>query len=182
MLIVALVLCLAGPVALRLGWQRAPLPVGLGWGALGLAAVLLARGEGAWGLALGATCAMACATLILAQAGLVTPGPRRVVAERPGLRVPSPSFDPVDLARRIGVFLIVAVLDLAASLLAAWGVQRALFRSGMDEADAIAIGLFALPLLWAALASWQMMLSRLAPMALAAAGVGSVGGVMWLVS
>ncbi|HZF45985.1 MAG TPA: hypothetical protein VEZ26_06595 [Sphingomonadaceae bacterium] len=174
------VLSLAGPLALRVGWQRSRALVVLGWGLLAGAAILLTLGEGAWGLTAGATVAMGAALVLLVQAAIVTPAPARLAPERIAAPVPSGPLNKRDLARRVAVFLIVAVLDLGAGLLLAWSFGSALFRSGMAEADAMAISLFALPVLWTAMASWQLTLTRLWPMVMIALWVGLLGGLIWL--
>lgn len=183
----ALALWAAGPVVLRYGWQRNRPVVAGAWAILALAAVLLVRGEGAWGLAAGATCAMASAMVMLGMAAAVTPGAivrtPRAAAERGGA---PPGDLPLggDLARRLTIFLVVVVLDLAASALLAWSVQRGLFRSGTGAADATALALFLLPLLWVAMASWQMMLDRTAAitagMMAAPISAALLGGLLWL--
>ncbi|OJW71263.1 MAG: hypothetical protein BGO57_02540 [Sphingomonadales bacterium 63-6] len=180
LLSLGLALSLAGPLALRAGWQRNRAFVALGWSLLVGAAILLTLGEGAWGLAAGASVAMGMALILLAQAAIATPAPARLTPERIAAPVPSGPVDKRDLARRCAVFLIVAVLDLAAGLLLAWSFGSALFRFGMAEADAMAISLFALPVLWTAMASWQLTLTRLWPMVMIALWVALLGGLIWL--
>ena len=180
-LFIALALCVAGPIALRLGWQRAMWTVASGWAMLAWAAVMLVRGEGAWGLALGASCAMACALFIVAQAGVVTPGPVRPIKDRPGRQLSPPSFDFRDFVRRVGVFLIVVVLDLVASVMLAWAFQRGLLHLGVLEANAVSTGIFVLPIVWIALASWQMTMVKPLSMIVAAFGTGLTGVITWLV-
>lgn len=89
-------------------------------------------------------------------------------------------FDPSDIVRQIAVFLIVAVLDLAVSLMFAWAFQRALLRLGVLEANALSTGIFVLPIIWIALASWQMTMSRSVAMIGAAMGCGLLGVTIWL--
>lgn len=171
---------LAGPVALRLGWRHHRAPVALGWAALALAAVLLARDSGAWGLAVGSTVAMLSALALLAQAALATPSPRRATAGRIAMPLPAESIDWPDVRRRAGVFLVVIVLDLVATLFLAWSAQRALFRSGANAADATALALLLLPVLWLGLASWQMTRNHLGTMLPLPVALIVVGGVTWL--
>lgn len=123
---------------------------------------------------------MAGALIILAQSGAVTPGPLQPATERPGRIMAPPPFDPGDIARRLGGFLIVAVLDLAASLMFAWAFRRALLRLGVLEANALSTGIFVPPIIWIALASWQMTMSRSVAMIGAAMGSGFLGATIWL--
>lgn len=185
----ALALCAAGPALLRYGWQRNRPAVVAAWAGLALAAALLLRGEGARGLAAGATCAMVSAMVMLAVAAAVTPGvaapPRRAGSARVAVSGSSSDLSSRgDLARRLGIFLVVVLLDLAASALLAWSVQRGLFHAGTGAADATAFALFLLPLLWLAMASWQMMLDRstamMGAMMAAPMSVALLGGLLWL--
>jgi hypothetical protein len=179
-LLLALALCFAGPLALRLGWQTTWVAVASGWAMLALATALLVQGEGAWGLALGTSCTISSALLILAQVGMTTPAPLRPVADRAArLRSPTP-LDPRDVGRRIAVFVIVAVLDLGASVLLAWSLQRALLRLGVLEADAVSAAIFILPVVWIMLASLQMTMNRPLPMLLSVACTGMLGVTTWL--
>lgn len=178
-------LCAAGPLLLRWGWQRQRLAVAGGWALLALAALMLTKAQGAWGLTVGATVAMATALLILAFAAVQSPAPLRTAPARtirqraaePQIRA---RFDGADLARRSGVFLIVVVVDLVASLWLAWVVQRALVRGGGDEANALAVALFGLPVAWLIVASWQMTMTRLGSMLMLALAMGVAGGIVWL--
>lgn len=180
LLTLGLFLSLVGPVALRFGWQRSRAMVALGWLALGGAAALLVRDAGAWGLASGSTAAMASAVALLIQAALATAPPRRLASERaPGALPPEP-IDWADVRRRAGIFLVVVVLDLAASLLLAWTAQRALFRTGTNAADATAFALFLLPMLWLTLVAWQMTRCRLWAMLPAPMTLLLLGGIAWL--
>jgi hypothetical protein len=176
----ALLLCASGPWLLRYGWQYKRSPVILAWVAMASAAITLTAGEGAWGLAAGTTAAMASASLVLAHAALVTPPPGRPPRGRIPLPLPPVPANWPDVVRRLSVFGIVAVLDLAASLWLAWTVQRALFRQGINEADTTALALFLFPLLWLTAASWQMTRTRPATMALAPCAALILGSVLWL--
>lgn len=174
------VLSAGGPVLLRMGWNGPRPAVALGWAALGFALVLTLTAGGAWGLAVGATLASLVALGLLAVAALRSPAPARARAPREPAprRAPRPSLP--DIARRTGVFLIVALADLVASLAFGWGAQRLAWLSGMAEADALIVGLFALPLCWALLASWQLTRIRITDMLMAALGVAIAGGLPWL--
>lgn len=176
----SLALCAAGPWLLRHGWQRSSAPVIAGWVALAGASLVLSSLHGAWGLATGATVAIASAASLLIHAALATPGPGREIPERIAAPLPPAGIDRHDLARRLSVFTVVVVLDLGASLWLGWSVQRACFRLGMGEANTTALALFLFPLLWLAAASWQMTCARLAAM-IAPPLFGLVaGGVLWL--
>lgn len=176
----ALALCAAGPLLLRYGWQRSRAVVAIAWTAMAVATALLAAGEGAWGLTAGATVSMTMALAVIAQAAAATPAPQRTPRERAPAPLPVGPVDWPDIARRCGVFLVVVGLDLAAGLWLAWVVQRAMFRAGSHEADATATALFLLPLLWIAMASWQMTCRTLSAMIPAPVAVALVGGIAWL--
>ncbi|WP_067733057.1 hypothetical protein [Novosphingobium naphthalenivorans] len=176
----ALALCAAGPLLLRYGWQRQRLAVIAAWAAMALAAMILGRGEGAWGLAAGATVAMASAALVLGHAAMTTPAPQRTTPARVPAPLPLPPIAGRDMARRLGVFIIVVLLDLAAALGLAWALQRALFHAGGREADTTALALFAFPLFWFAAAALQMTCKRLAAMMWAPLAALSLGAILWL--
>ncbi len=177
----ALVLAAGGPFLLRRGWQGARAFVVAGWSALGLAAVLALCAHGAWGLATGTTLACACAVTLLALEGLRTPAPAG--SRRPERTPPTAPRAPIrvsDLARRAGVFALVAGVDLAASLAFGWGLQRLARLAGIGAADSLMIALLALPLSWTLLASWQLTRTRLADMLTPALAVGLAGALPWL--
>ncbi|MCJ2179392.1 hypothetical protein [Novosphingobium album (ex Hu et al. 2023)] len=152
----------------------------MAWVAMASAAITLMSGEGAWGLAAGTTATMASASLVLAHAALTTPPPGCTTRDRVALPLPPVPVSWPDACRRLGVFGIVVVLDLAASLWLAWTVQRALFRAGISEANTTALALFLCPLLWLAAASWQMICTRLAAMAMAPLAALILGSIVWL--
>jgi hypothetical protein len=110
-----------------------------------------------------------------------TRAPRRASEERIVPPQPPLPFDGADLARRLLIFLIVVPLDLAATALLAWAAQRTAYRGRWADADATALALFLLPLLWMMIAGWQMTARpRLAAMAAAPLGCAALGGLLWL--
>lgn len=180
MLVPGLALAAGGPVLLRRGWNRSLAFVVAGWAAFALAGLLVLRADGAWGLAVGCTIASCVALGLLALAALRSPAARSARAAREALPQAPARFDGTDLARRIAIFLVVGILDLISALILAWACQRLAFVGGIAEANALIIGLFALPLAWAALASWQMTRSRIRDMLAAALATALTGGLAWL--
>lgn len=169
-----------GPALLRAGWNGPRPAVVLGWASLLLAIVLTLNAGGAWGLAMGATIASAIALLILGYAALGTPAPANRRAVRlPPLRQPD-RLRLGDLGRRCGIFFVVALLDLCAALACAWGCERLAHLAGANDANSLMTGLFALPLAWLLLASWQMTRAHILPMVLAAMITAIPGGLAWL--
>lgn len=184
----SLLLAAAGPVLLRVGWQRRRDAVVAGWVALIVAATIALGGFGAWGLATAAVTASLVAMALLAHAAGVTPAPARPV-RNPNKRRPTSAPSPQagaariatrDLARRIGVFLIAVPLDIAAALAFAWACQRWLYLAGWQPANSTLFALMVLPLAWLALLSWQMTRSRPLTMLPAALFTALPGGLTWL--
>ncbi len=169
-----------GPLLLRWGWQRGRAAVIAGWGALLLAAILLALSHGAWGLAAGAVAAMAVASALLMQAALASPAPRGNGRKREAAASPRLPHDWRDTARRIAIFLIVVPLDLVAASFLACAIERMLFGAGWLEANTLTVALFAIPILWALAASWQMLCTRAVTMLAAPALFALIGGLLWL--
>ncbi|MCJ2184693.1 hypothetical protein MTR62_18655, partial [Novosphingobium sp. 1949] len=93
----------------------------------------------------------------------------------------APPIAPKDLARRSATFAMVALLDPLAALGFAFAIEMLALAAGMAEANALALALFAMPLAWLALATWQMIRSdwraRLLP-----ALVLALSGILTLVT
>ncbi|MBT0667109.1 hypothetical protein HT136_01845 [Novosphingobium profundi] len=86
-----------------------------------------------------------------------------------------------DLGRRVAIFATIALLDLAAAVALACGVQSLLLRCGLGDADTLMAALIALPLGWTLLASWQLTRTGVRDMALGALAMGFCGGLAWLI-
>lgn len=177
----SLILSAAGPVLLRAGWQRNRTLVAGGWGLLLLAASLAVTHAGAWGLALGTVTASIVAMALIGYAAATTPAPRKAQRSREARASLAPlPLDWRDLGRRVAIFAIALVLDLVAAISAAWAIQHMLFAMGWEPANSLTFGLFAFPLLWLALLSWQMTRNSVVDMALAAILIALPGALTWL--
>lgn len=179
-LIALLAASVAGPLLLRRGWQQGGLATIMGWGFLLFAGAALIVHGGAWAFALGVCSAMVAAMVLLSEAAIRTPAPARTARERAIPQMEPAPFDFRDLARRIAVFLLVVPVGLVASSFLTWSMQRALFHAGWLEANSTSFALFALPFLWLALTSWQIMQSRLGAMLIGALALAVLGGLVWL--
>ena len=174
----AILLAASGPLLLRMGWQRLRAPVIAGWVALAGAAALLLASEGAWGLAAGATAAMASAGLMISLAGFTSPTGREAV-RRESARRPREPLRWRGIGRCLLVFVAVVPAGLAASAFFAWAAQRAAFHAGWDAADSTALALFLAPLAWASAASWQLLYGQVTKMLMAPALLTGTGAFLW---
>jgi hypothetical protein len=174
---VAALAVVTGMVLVRLGWNRR-LAMGVaGWLLTAAALVACARAAGAWGVAVVALVAMAAAFVLLIWSGWGTP-----------VRVRRPERDrvaavagqgPLLLVQRLSVFLLVVPGGGAASLLLAFGLQAAVRRAGIGEADAEACFLLLLPPIWCILLAWQMMRDGPRRMVVPPLLVAALGGLLW---
>lgn len=172
-------------VGLRLAWRlprRSRIANAACWLLLAAGLVCGAVAAGAWGVAVASLGAMGAAMLCLAHALLIAPPDRprpipRRTADRQGGSVR-------EIARRTGTFLLVVPGALVAALAFCLGLS-ALFRlAGGSEANANALALFALPLVWMGLATLMLLTGRrgvqyaalAVPFTLGAAGLILAGG------
>lgn len=162
----------------RTGWGGRPMLARAGWAVVVLALVALTALAGAWGIAVAATSAMAAALLLLARAGWTAPvGRARPVRAAPSVTLPRMRI--AGIGRRLAVFVMVVPVGLAASALLAFGVQALTRRSGWAEADSTVLILFLQPVIWAVLASVQMLKTGPAAMIAPTLACALAGLLLW---
>lgn len=159
LLIAAAVAGLAGVGMLRVAWARPrrSLPLNLaGWLLMLGGAVCGWVAAGAWGTAVAALCPMAGACLFLAVAACTSgPSKRKASNRRVGL-LPERG-EPMHVAGRLLTFALVGILAAVLGSGIAVALGALLVLAGMDEANAYALALQLMPVIWAALAFAVMM-------------------------
>lgn len=153
---------MAAILLLRFAWARPQRSVPLNaaaWGLLLVGVLLGALDAGAWGMAIVSVVAMAAASLCLAYAGLMSPPGRAVASNRRVNMLPERN-EPMQLGARFLTFALTVPGALVATFLAALGVRALAGRAGMGEADSNVLMLYLMPLLWAVIATVQLMWPR----------------------
>lgn len=122
----ALIAAVCGVLMVRIGWGREAggARITIGWALVAGGLAVLTIGDGAWGLALGASVATLAAFVALTHAAITAPRPRKT----PPLRdttttVTLHSEGWTGLGRRFLVFLLVVPGAAAASMLVALAAQ-----------------------------------------------------------
>ena len=177
MTVAALTTIAAAMLLVRLGWNGARRLAIAGWAIGAVALRMLARADGAWGLAMGTLAGIAAAFAILLHAAWTTPA-GRVRQPREPLSITLPRA-PADMGRRVAVFVLVVPVAFVAAQWLAFAVQAMARGRGAGEADATAMVLFLQPLLWASLMAWQMTRAGPSRMIAAPAAAALVGTVLW---
>ncbi|WP_394652141.1 hypothetical protein [uncultured Sphingomonas sp.] len=173
----ALALAIAGILLVRQGWgAKRGVALG-GWAAVGAAVVLLAAGDGAWGIAVGATVAMLVAFGLLAREGLRT-APTRTPPQRQPASVTLP-HRALGVGRRLLVFVLVVPVGVAASYVFAMGAEGAAARLGWHPADRTAIAFVTAPVAWTVLVSVQLIQPGPSRMVLPPAVCAAIGLLLW---
>ena len=153
---------LGGIAVLRAAWARntrSPMLTVAGWGLLAVSTLAGGMLGGAWGVAAAWMVAMAAALVAIAHAG--AKAPRSARASTPTRKAGiAPPGEPLHLGRRMLTFVIAVPLALASSIAFAVGLRAALVLLGAGEANANAVGLFAVPLAWGILACVVLMRER----------------------
>lgn len=157
---VAILAALSGIAALRLSWARPRRSVALntlGWGLL-LGSILCGcLAYGAWGASVAALCAMGLAMLLLAAAAIMSPPSRQARSAERRVGMLPESGEPLGLGRRAVTFALTVIAAFAASVCAGLGLRQIWFTLGHNEANANVIALFAVPIVWTALAYLLLM-------------------------
>jgi hypothetical protein len=159
LLAAATVAGLAGVGVLRLAWARPnrSLPLNLaGWLLMLGGAVCGWAAAGAWGAAVAALFPMAGALLLLAIAAF-TSAPAKLKASNRRAGLLPERGEPMRIAGRLLTFVLVGVLAAALGSGIAVALGALLLLMGMSEANAYALALQLMPLIWAALAFAVMM-------------------------
>lgn len=148
----------AGGVAvLRYAWSR---PVrsagwtGAGWALLLAAIVCGWQQAGAWGVSIVTLVATGAAFAALTVAAARAPQRRTAAAAR---RSVPPPAEPRRIGRRVVTFLIVVLGGAVAALMLALALRSLGILSGWGAANANVAALYAVPLVWAALATALLM-------------------------
>lgn len=153
---------LAGIALLRVAWshrRRSAALNALGWAALAASIAAAWKADGAWGVAVAAIWTMGAAFLFLAAAGMTSrPGRAKASNRRVGL-LPE-GDEPRRIGGRILTFVIVVFGGLAASIGLAVAIRGAGGVLGWSDANANALSLFAMPIVWAVLATALLMQHR----------------------
>ena len=149
----------SGVGVLRVAWARPDrsLPLNLsGWLLMLGGPVCGWAAAGAWGTAVAALFPMAAALLLLAIAAFTsTPSKLKASNRRAGL-LPERG-EPMRIAGRLLTFVLVGVLAAMLGSGIAVALGALLLLMGMSEANAYALSLQLMPLIWAALAFAVMM-------------------------
>lgn len=172
---IALIAVVAAIALVRVGWRGSRRMAMLGWALALLALVALARGDGAWGLAVGGVVGMATALALVLHAGWTSPvRERRAPREAPAISIPHHRRD---LLRRLAVFALVVPVAFAAAQWLAFGIQAAVRGGAALDGDAVVLTLFLQPVIWTALLTVQLTRARPAQM-IAAPLVAAIAGTM----
>lgn len=158
----ALMAVAVGVTMIRIGWNGRRSVAVLGWAVVCGASLVATWLDGAWGLATCTVTGMAAAYAALLWSALVAPGqPRRPEIRRTATY---PANGDIGVARRLCVFLLVVPGGGTASVVLTFGIKAAARRAGASAADASALMLILLPLLWSGLLAWQMTRPKLGRM------------------
>lgn len=144
---------------LRYAWSQARRrqgPILSGWLLIATGGVLGWEAAGAWGTAVAALFPMLAACLFLAVAAL-TSAPSKLKASNRRVGLLPEGGEPMRIAGRLLTFALVGLLAavLASGIAVALGLL--LLLAGMSEANAYALSLQLMPVIWAALAFAVMM-------------------------
>lgn len=162
LLVLALALGAGGVAVLRHAWSLPKRSAGWNAGGWSLLAAAVAAGwasDGAWGVAMASIAAMAAACAALAVAGLRSPpGKARSSNRRVGM-LPE-AGKPRRVGRRFGTFAIVILGGLVVSIGLAVAIRGLGGALGWNEANTLVLALYAVPLVWAVLATVLLMQAR----------------------
>ncbi|MBO9519550.1 MAG: hypothetical protein J7493_15925 [Porphyrobacter sp.] len=159
MLWLSVALGVAGVGALRYAWslpRRSPIANGAGWALLGLAVILAAVSDGAWGVSVAALAAMLTAFAALTVAGARSPSKQGNASNRRVGMLPE-SGEPKRIGRRVTTFLLLIVAGFAVSVglgLAVRGLGTVL---GWSESNANVLALYSVPVTWSVLVTVMLM-------------------------
>ena len=164
---------------LRWGWSGDSRIAHLGW-AIGIASLVwLGILEGAWGVAVGFTLAIAAAFVPLLHAAVVSPAKVRRRAKEPAIAL---GADRSAVGRRLAVFAMVVPASFVAALVFALGVNALMKGDGALEANSVATAFMLQPLVWAGLMTWQMCLPSVTRMARPPLLVAATGATLWVIA
>lgn len=176
-LLAALTLAIVGILLVRHGWGGKRVVALAGWAAVVAAMLILAVGDGAWGIAVGVTAAMLAAFGLLAREALRT-SPTRTPPQRQPASVTLP-HRALGVGRRLLVFLLVVPVGVAAAYVFAMGAEGAAARLGWHAADRTAVAFVAAPVAWTILASVQLIQPGPARMILPPVACAAIGLLLW---
>jgi hypothetical protein len=156
---VAAALGVAGVAVLRFAWslpERSAAWNGTGWALLGVAALLAAAAEGAWGLSVAALAAMGAAFVALAEAGLRSPQGRATASNRRVGMLPEKG-EPRRIGGRVATFLLTIVAGFAVSVGLGLAVRGLGGLLEWSETNANVTALYSVPVAWSVLVFVLMM-------------------------
>jgi hypothetical protein len=159
MLWLAVTLGVAGVGALRYAWslpRRSPVANGTGWALLGLATILAAVTDGAWGVSVAALGAMLTAFAILAVAGIRSPEKSAKASNRRVGMLPEQG-EPKRIGRRVVTFLLLIVAGFAVSVGLGLAMRGLGSLFGWSESNANVLALYSVPLTWSVLVTAMLM-------------------------
>jgi hypothetical protein len=139
---------------LRFAWSHARRRHGLtlaGWLLIAAGAVLGWASAGAWGTAVAALLPMLAACVFLAVAALRS-APSKLKASNRRVGLLPESGEPLRIAGRLLTFALVGLLAAVLGAGIAVALGALLLLAGMSEANAYALALQLMPVIWAALA------------------------------
>ncbi|RZM09971.1 MAG: hypothetical protein EOP68_07585 [Sphingomonas sp.] len=177
MIALALVGIAAAMLLVRIGWEGSRGAAPLGWALAIAALVVLAAGNGAWGLAIGTTTGIVAGLALVLHAGWCSPVRTvRPAREAPAIHVPHHARD---ILRRIAVFALVVPVAFAAAQGLAFGVQAVARGAGWNDTNTTVLALFLQPVLWTAIMAVQMTRTDAARMVAAPAAAALAGLLLW---
>lgn len=156
-LVIACLLSVAAIALLRLARTgKRPLLTASAWAAMILSAFLSGWAAGAWGIAVTVLCGMAAAAVAVGIAA-ATPATRQ---KAPATVRTNGKAESRELVPRIVTALLTIVGGFAASLCFGLAVRGGAAFLGASEADANAAALFLVPVGWAVLFTWMLMVRQ----------------------
>ena len=177
----ATIIASAGILLLRLAWgrqARSAALTGFAW-ALLLAAVIAGTWQaGAWGTAMVALAAMTTATGVLAFAAVTAPAgkpmrlnPRRIAD------VPRAS----SIGQKLLTLLLAGILPMAAALFVALALRVLADLLGWSQANSNVLCLLMMPIVWAGMTFWLLMMRRPVQRVVLLAGtIVSGAAIIWM--
>ncbi|MWV26383.1 hypothetical protein [Aurantiacibacter rhizosphaerae] len=164
LLFTAMAAAAAGIGLLRWSWsldRRSAIANLAAWAMLLTACIIGGAAAGAWGIAAVSLVAMGVAGVLLGWAAATSPaGPTKSKdrAENRRAHILPESGGPLGMGRRIVTFVLVVLAGFAASIALAIALRAIATAIDWAEADANAVALLAVPVVWGILATVLLML------------------------
>lgn len=172
-----------GVLMLRMAWgrpRRSFAMNGAGWALLLAGSILGAISSGAWGIAMVTVIAMVTAIVLLSVAAATAPAgkPERVPSRRTAAQTKLP---PRQIGRRIVTLLLTGPAPMIVALLVALALRALADMAGWSQANSNVLCLLMMPILWAGMTFWLLMMRsrRRQVMLLAGAAILSAA-ILWI--